>query len=133
MKRLYADRLGREVKIGAEETTHIAGEVLDSATSAANTARETGAEWVKGVSPTAAEVLRPGARKKTKKRAARQPRKTAAGKAAAGAARTANKAAKSAGKAAANATRAISRTVKQAARGAQKATRPTRKGGAKKR
>jgi hypothetical protein len=60
----------------AEETTRIAGELIDSATSAANTARETGAEWVKGVSPTAAEVIRPGARKRKAAggRAARQPR-----------------------------------------------------------
>ena len=102
----------------AEETTRIAGEVLDSATSVANTARETGAEWVKGVSPTAADVIRPSGRKKTKKRAARQPRKTGAGKAAASATRTTNKAAKRTGKAAASATRTAT---------------TGRKGGAKKR
>src|ERR671932_470394 len=70
----------------AGETTRIAGEVLDSATSAANTARETGAEWVKGISPTAAEVIKPGRskRKSAGGRAARPPRKTKAGKAAAG-------------------------------------------------
>ncbi len=42
----------------AGETSRIAGEVLGSAGSVANTARETGAEWVEGVSPTAAELLR---------------------------------------------------------------------------
>ncbi|HYX40924.1 MAG TPA: hypothetical protein VE821_04465, partial [Pyrinomonadaceae bacterium] len=43
----------------ADETTRIAGEVLDSAAKLTNTARETGAEWVGGVSPTAAELIRP--------------------------------------------------------------------------
>lgn len=121
----------------AEETTRIAGELMDSATSAANTARETGAEWVKGVSPTAADVLRPSGRKKAAGgRASRQPRKTGAGKAAAGAARQANKAAKGAGKAVASATRAAGRTASRAASSAQKAASTAtkgRKGGAKKR
>jgi hypothetical protein len=122
----------------AQETTRIAGEVLDSATSAANTARETGAEWVKGISPTAAEVIKPGrsTRKSAGGRAARQPRKTKSGKAAAGEARQANKAVKRAGKAAASATRAAGRTATRTARGAPKAARSVatgRKGGAKKR
>jgi hypothetical protein len=127
-----------QVSRAATETTRIAGEVLDSATSAANTARETGAEWVKGVSPTAADVLRPGGRKqKAGGRAARQPRKTAAGKAAAGEVRQANKAVKRAGKTAASATRAATRTAGRVASGARKAARAAttggRKGGAKKR
>ncbi len=111
----------------AGETTRIAGEMLDSAGNVATTARATGADWVKGVSPTAAEMLRPGSKKKAASgRAARQPRKTVVGKATAGAAGTARKTTKSAGKATAQATTAASRATKQVARSVKQTARSAR-------
>ncbi len=111
-----------------DQTTHIAGEMLDSAGNVANTARETGAEWVAGVSPTAAEMLRPGSKKKTAVggRAARQPAKTAA-KATTGAAQAARSTAKTAGKATKQATKTASKATKQVARNAQKVASGARK------
>jgi hypothetical protein len=122
----------------AGETTRIASEMLDSAANIANTARATGAEWVAGVSPTAADLLRPGGGKKAQGvRAARQPRKTAAGKATTKPAGAACKTAASVGKATARATKAARSATKQVVRGAQKAARQvsttTAKRGAKRR
>jgi hypothetical protein len=120
-----------------DQTTRIAGEMIDTASSMTNTARETGADWVKGVSPTAADVLRPGGKSKAAGgRASRQPRKgTAAGTAAASVASQARKTTKSVGRAATGATKTAGRAAAKTARRVTKqAARPAaKKGGAKKR
>src|SRR2546423_1453425 len=104
-----------------EQTTHMAGEVWDSAASMTNMARETSADWVRGVSPTAAEVLRPGKRRQ-KTQARRASAKTSAGKAAAGVARATRKTT-------ARASKATTRAAKTASKTATRVTRSASKGG----
>jgi hypothetical protein len=122
-----------------EQTSRITGEVVDRAASLTDTTRETAAEWVENVSPTAAGLLRPqrGGRKnrpssaqRTVARGAKQARKLTSQ-----ATKAASRVAGQSAKAATRTAKASGKTSKAGAKGSKKgsAKRTTKKGGGKKR